>query len=822
VRNPAGGFIEEPEFPHIAIDEAIVNAVAHRDYAANVPVECILYKDAFVVVNPGRILQRDIDLRGAFSLDTTTLVSTPRNPKLIEWLKAMRDRNGAQFVRALSEGTRRMRDEMVEAGLPPPRYFVSEAQTTVTLYSLASQREANIQSGNLQPPGEYTNLYPLTVMPFDPKTEAPAFLESHRQEFVAALRDALEADGWYIDHAKHGRLVAHRRGQHLRTPAGVAEVVRFFPAYSLQLRHHWGRPYLCVDFSLEVKSVQTVRDLLTDLPPEVVVGKRAVVRWKGTWSPGKIVAVDPEWVRVYLFDYEREEQLPSGNVIPNLSLNAIQRMLVSKGLKFDLHRAVKQFSLSLEPNAARLRSERTQATATDLSHVVFPLEFGGTTASLSPTPVPLLRQASSSDGLRVYSLSEPVVEFGRRRESADIREGVTTFGGYDDSPKGIEIVPICTPDQRDNMIALIERLRLGKYRYRGAERTFSTRLTYGTIVTVPQPEAALAECQRLLGEHPDWAGNPNVDRIFLVHTPEEGYADDDERSPYYTVKRYLLENGVPCQMIDSPTLANPDWKDLNLALNIVAKCGGVPWVLPDAIPDADFFVGFSYTQNARRGPERLMAFANVFNQYGRWMFYSGNTETFPYEERLAHYRTLVRQTLERLPLSETPSVHFHYSARFSRDARDAILEAARSIRPNGSYSFVWINTHHNVRLYDGRAETDGSLSRGSYVVGSPNQIYLSTTGYNPYRRAFGTPQMLEVNVRTERRPGTPDAPPDLRSLAVQILSLTKLNWKSTDSVCGEPITTKYAGDIADLTAAFLRQSPSFRLHPVLTQTPWFV
>jgi hypothetical protein len=60
-------------------------------------------------------------------------------------------------------------------------------------------------------------------------------------------------------------------------------------------------------------------------------------------------------------------------------------------------------------------------------------------------------------------------------------------------------------------------------------------------------------------------------------------------------------------------------------------------------------------------------------------------------------------------------------------------------------------------------------------------------------------------------------------LAAQVLSLTKLNWASTDSLCAEPITIKYAGDIAYLTAAFLRQSgASFRLHPVLERTPWFI
>jgi len=114
------------------------------------------------------------------------------------------------------------------------------------------------------------------------------------------------------------------------------------------------------------------------------------------------------------------------------------------------------------------------------------------------------------------------------------------------------------------------------------------------------------------------------------------------------------------------------------------------------------------------------------------------------------------------------------------------------------------------------------MRRGTFVVAGPRQIYLSTTGDNPYRKSLGTPQVLEINIRTERPDGSMVAEPDLKSLAVQILSLTKLNWASTDALTGEPITTKYAGDIAYLTAAFLRQKDEFKLHPVLERTPWFI
>lgn len=150
------------------------------------------------------------------------------------------------------------------------------------------------------------------------------------------------------------------------------------------------------------------------------------------------------------------------------------------------------------------------------------------------------------------------------------------------------------------------------------------------------------------------------------------------------------------------------------------------------------------------------------------------------------------------------------------------MKAARKVIPEGTFTFVWVNSHHNVRFYDNRPETDGSLRRGSYVDVAKNKIYLSTTGYNAFRQALGTPKPLEISKWVERPEGSPEARPDLRVLAVQALSLTKLNWASTDSFCGEPITLKYAGNIAYLTSAFLRQSEPFNLHPVLEKTPWFI
>lgn len=815
-----GGFVEEPEYPHGALDEAIVNAVAHRDYATQQPILIESYKDGLIIKNPGTLEQPDRDLPDKFSLSDTFLESKPRNSKIIEWLKMMPSEQGTPFVFAVAEGTNTMRREMENLNLPAPIFQIGSTQTSILLKNNAEERESLMRGESVEEATEFANLYPLNLVTHagssDDIEKKNRFL---KRDILATFKDSLKAKGWYIDLWKFGRVVAHRQGIEIPIPKNVSQLVKFFPAYIFELRQYWGKYYVVIDFDLQVKNVKFLPYLLTHFAPKELINKTATVKWNG-WQRGRIEEVNNEWTKIHLFDFDQIITVPNSDVIPNLPKVMIDKLLLLEGINFDLSQTIKQKSMSAQPNAARERSERTQRVAESLENNIFPISLGGTKIYFSSKPLTLKRTGTEKGSFRTYTLSEPTVEFGRGKESSDIREGVTIYGAYEGKNKDIEIVPVCLTEMRGQMAALIDRLKTGKYKYRGAERTFHTKFAYNSIVDTSL-DKSLDECKRLISEHPDWIGNQDLNRLFLVQVPEQNYSLDDESSPYYKIKRFLLEQGIPCQMIDTPTLRNPDWKDLNLALNIVAKCGVVPWVLPDEIPDADFFIGLSYTQNSRKNSERQMGYANVFSKYGKWEFYSGNVKTFSFEERAVYLAQLVTETLLKLPLSETPMIHFHYSKKFSRIERESILNAARKVKPNGIYTFVWINKDHDVRLYDNRAESDGSLSRGSYVVTSPNQFYISTTGYNTYRKSLGTPKMLETNTYSEDSSKN-HINVDLRVIANHILSLTKLNWASTDSLCGEPITTKYAGDIAYLTSAFLRQGSPLKLHKVLESTPWFI
>jgi len=804
-RRPSGGFEERPELPFIAVDEAIVNAVAHREYALEWAIECVYYRDALVVRNPGRLLQRSGSVPPSFRLDERTLQSTPRNPALLNWLKQSKDQKGQTFVRALSEGTRIMLREMTDANLPPPEYTVREAETVVTLRIDTSRQLRPVERAS-----EFANLYLVGT--------TGALPNDWRRAVLSTLRDRLQSEGWFIDRFAHGRIIAHQRGTDFPLPREVRGVVRLYPGYVLGVRSIQGRIYLALDYTVEVKSILNLAEL-ERRQHELgrFVGRWAIARTRNGWQEARIDALGAGTAELHLHELDRSETVKFDAIIPNRPLHEIRRELSE--VSFDLSMEIKRRSLSTMAGAARQRAQTTQITASELAENVFPLRVGGVELTLSTEPARL----DAAGKLTPRVIAEPLVEFGRHQETSNIREGITQFGAYGHDESEIELVPIVTEALRINMQKLIERLQSGKYKYKGAERTFGTRITYGSVITVHPSESVVKTCERLLREHPDWTGSTRLRRLFLVHTPEEGFATDDEHSPYFETKRLILEAGVPCQMVDTPTLDNADFKDLNLALNITAKCGVVPWVLPEGIPDADFFVGLSYTQHRGDPETRLMGYANVFNSYGRWLFYSGNAQSFPYAERTRRLEELVEATLRRVAnLSETPHIYFHYSARFSREDRDALVAAARRVRPHGTYTFVWINAHHPIRLYDERPESDGSLARGTYIVTASNQLYLSTTGYNPYRKMLGTPLPLEVNVWSYPPEGHKETPADLHTLARQILALTKLNWASSDALTGEPITVKYAGDIAYLTAAFMRQGKPFTLHPTLERTPWFL
>ncbi len=112
----------EYELPKEAVGEAIVNAVAHRDYASNASVQVMLFADRLEVWNPG-------ELPASLTPELLRLphASIPRNPLIADPLYL------AHYIEKAGSGTLDMIALCREAGLPEPDFRQDGGQFVMTL-----------------------------------------------------------------------------------------------------------------------------------------------------------------------------------------------------------------------------------------------------------------------------------------------------------------------------------------------------------------------------------------------------------------------------------------------------------------------------------------------------------------------------------------------------------------------------------------------------------------------------------------------------------------------------------------------------------------
>lgn len=128
--------IEETEYPFSAVREALVNAVAHRDYRlTGRSIEIRMYTDRLEVISPG-------GLPAHITLDNIVEEHYSRNPRLVNGLYQW------GYIEELGLGVDRMIDDMVRAGHPPPHFEAKPHRVSVVLRNTReSQRAQPWESG---------------------------------------------------------------------------------------------------------------------------------------------------------------------------------------------------------------------------------------------------------------------------------------------------------------------------------------------------------------------------------------------------------------------------------------------------------------------------------------------------------------------------------------------------------------------------------------------------------------------------------------------------------------------------------------------------
>lgn len=129
-------FRERLEYPTFAWQEALVNAVAHRDYGlTGAPVEIWMFDDRIEVRSPG-LPPSPVTLD---QLRQQKRIHFSRNPLIVRVLAEL------GYLREMGEGIPRMFEEMEHYGLYPPEFSCEGFFFTVTLRNIPVYDEATLR-----------------------------------------------------------------------------------------------------------------------------------------------------------------------------------------------------------------------------------------------------------------------------------------------------------------------------------------------------------------------------------------------------------------------------------------------------------------------------------------------------------------------------------------------------------------------------------------------------------------------------------------------------------------------------------------------------
>lgn len=431
---------------------------------------------------------------------------------------------------------------------------------------------------------------------------------------------------------------------------------------------------------------------------------------------------------------------------------------------------------------------------------------------LSANWLPILKK----DAARLAETKRSFV-FGNRQIGEDIRMGLLQYGPYRPlRQKQIRVFFIYHRDDagiREQVVnylsntsgntSLAKFIKIPVYFDRDIDIVFSNK-------TKPQNEIFSA-----------------IDQLSLH--PEEGYlglylspydkmvTDAGKHLIYFRVKEALLQRNIASQTIDRDKMQNAGtafryWIP-NLAMAIIAKLGGVPWVLKKH-ENNDLVVGFGMYAT-RKYNMHIVGSSVCFSNDGRFEEFDFFPEDRSYRIAAALEKALTKyvtshKTIDRMVI--------HYYKDMSKKDFKPILEMAHHFQPGIPVIVVHINsTKTGYRIVKDTKSVHGLPLNGSFFhLGNHNYLLY----HNRCESREETPGYLPLPIQLSIKSSNPELLKDsdyVKGLMEQIYAFSNIYWRGITQP-PTPVTVSYPKMLAKDAVWFKRQS----LPGTAQGIPWFL
>lgn len=316
---------------------------------------------------------------------------------------------------------------------------------------------------------------------------------------------------------------------------------------------------------------------------------------------------------------------------------------------------------------------------------------------------------------------------------------------------------------------------------------------------------------------------------LFTPSPEELKAAEDLRTQaedllfrsfYRALKARIMthQNPVPVQVVRRDTFVRPDkegqsnaTRAWNLATSLYYKAGHEPW-RPAVLPANTCFLGISFHHLKRSGGDVVyasvaQAFSNEIEPFalkGATLPHDQRRDRRPYLNE-AQARDLMNDVLDRYQdiAGVLPArVVVHKTSTYEPEEEAGFRGAAEARTP--VCDLIWMRSTAFRLIRKGTQEPwRGTLC----TVGDEN--YLFTSGYVPWWDEYPGPHIpapLQIGSCGKT---------NIRDRAEEILTLTKMNWNSSEGVGRHPITISFARKVGNLMTELSDNqvpNPSYRFY----------
>jgi hypothetical protein len=344
--------------------------------------------------------------------------------------------------------------------------------------------------------------------------------------------------------------------------------------------------------------------------------------------------------------------------------------------------------------------------------------------------------------------------------------------------------------------------------------------------------------ERAIDEAVKAAGADRFD-LALVECADDSRGIPSAQNPYYRAKARLMSFGIPVQCVRESHLRQTStglaYTLGPAALQIYAKLGGVPWVLPGSQSvDAELVVGIGntiYRPNLWSGAEqsRIVGLTTFFLGDGRYLM-GQELKSVPFGE---YFAELLRSLEESLTFvsneyawkdGQTVRIVFHVFKPLKNVEVDVVDRLVKSFpRFRILFAFVTVSTQHPWMMFR-QATEQGShwqttlCERGANLILDKYSCLLQSRGEKDRPNKKQRPP-FPVLVRIHEKSTYTDLP----FITQQVLDFSFLCWRSffpTET----PVTIFYSNLMAELSAK-LQQTPNWNsafLDQHFRRKAWFL